>query len=66
MAEDKAGEPDIEVHSFLGGIKPSDVHPKIADALLHQKVFNSPEIVQTEQGFHIIQRLAPLDFYLEK
>ena len=52
--------------SFIGYIETSKVHPVVASALLEQKAYADPVIVNTEVGFHIIQRLMPLDIYFNK
>ena len=51
------------IDSFIGRINPSEVHPKIVDVLRAQKAFADPVIVETEHGFHIIQRIVPFQVY---
>jgi tetratricopeptide (TPR) repeat protein len=51
------------VDSFIGSIKPAEVHPKIVDALRAQKAFAGTVIVETEHGYHIIQRIVPFYVY---
>jgi tetratricopeptide (TPR) repeat protein len=51
---------------FVGQINPSNMHPKIARALRNQEVFADPVIVETEFGFHIVQRIMPLDPYIQQ
>jgi tetratricopeptide (TPR) repeat protein len=51
---------------FVGQINPSNMHPKIARALRNQEVFADPVIVDTEFGFHIVQRIMPLDPYIQQ
>jgi tetratricopeptide (TPR) repeat protein len=53
------------VDSFIGSIKPSEVHPKIVNALRAQKAFSDPVIVETEHGFHIVQRIVPFYAYFQ-
>lgn len=50
---------------FVGQINPSNMHPKIARALRNQKVFADPVIVETNFGFHIVQRIMPLSPYFK-
>jgi hypothetical protein len=47
--------------SFAGSFTPAELEEKIAKVLLRQKPFTEPVIVETEQGFHIIQRVLPFD-----
>ncbi len=46
---------------FIGHFKPSEIHPKIAEAVLSRKILADPVIVETEKGFHIVQRIVPFD-----
>ena len=41
---------------YMGRVDPSDLHPTIADALLNNYESDDPVIVETERGFHILQR----------
>jgi hypothetical protein len=50
------------VGGFLGNLDPSDVHPDIARELLNKEVLSPPFIVETENGYHIVQRVLPFDF----
>ncbi len=50
---------------FVGQINPSNMHPKIARALRNQEVFADPVIVETNFGFHIVQRIMPLSPYFK-
>jgi len=65
LFEDVAMEEDINrnlnVGGYLGKLAPSELHPNIVQALRANKVFSSPVTVETESGFHIIQRIAPFD-----
>ncbi len=54
------------IESFIGIIDPSKVHKKIANALSKQKVFADPVIVETEYGFHIVQRFVLFHVYYQK
>ncbi len=47
---------------YIGNIHSSELHPGIVNALMEREVFAPPVIVETENGFHIIQRVAPFDF----
>jgi tetratricopeptide (TPR) repeat protein len=47
---------------FLGKFNSSDVHPKIATALLEREVLSEPIIVETEAGYHIVQLIVPFNF----
>jgi tetratricopeptide (TPR) repeat protein len=53
------------VPSFKGRIKISEVHPKIVEAVRDQSFFSPPVIIETEYGFHIVQRILPITFYVE-
>lgn len=53
--------PNANVGGFMGDFRSSEMHPDLANALLEREVLSDPIIVETEQGFHIIQRLAPFD-----
>jgi hypothetical protein len=41
---------------YIGRVDPSNLHPVIADALLNNYESDDPVIVETERGFHILQR----------
>lgn len=59
--------PNANVGGFMGEFEFSDMHPELASELLEREVLSDPIIVETEQGFHIIQRIAPFDLdYWEK
>jgi tetratricopeptide (TPR) repeat protein len=65
LFEDVANEIDKNLNSvggFLGNFKRSELHPKISKALSKRKVFSDPVIVETELGFHIVQRILPFHF----
>lgn len=65
LFEDVANEIDKTLNSvggFLGHFKQSELHPKISKALSGRKVFSDPVIVETELGFHIVQRILPFHF----
>ncbi len=66
LFEDLAGsesmEPNASLGGFVGHFNPSELHPKIAEALLERGVLTDPVIVETERGFHIVQRIIPFDF----
>lgn len=53
--------PNANVGGFMGDFRSSEMHPDLANALLEREVLSDPIIVETEQGFHIIQRLTPFD-----
>ncbi|MBW1669956.1 MAG: peptidylprolyl isomerase [Deltaproteobacteria bacterium] len=54
--------PNANVGGFMGHFTLSELHPKLANALLEREVLADPVIVETKQGFHIIQRIVPFDF----
>ncbi len=54
------------VGGYIGRFSPSEIHPEIARALLSQDVYFEPVIVQTEKGYHIVQRIASSDFYFRE
>jgi tetratricopeptide (TPR) repeat protein len=65
LFEDVANDMDKSLNSvggFLGNFKQSELHPKISKALSQRKVFSDPIIVETELGFHIVQRIFPFHF----
>ncbi len=65
LFEDVATEIDKTLSSvggFLGHFSQSELHPKISKAISNSKIFSDPVIVQTELGFHIVQRIVPFDF----
>jgi tetratricopeptide (TPR) repeat protein len=65
LFEDVATEIDKTLNSvggFLGYFKKSELHSKISKALSKRKAFSDPVIVETELGFHIVQRIVPFDF----
>jgi len=41
---------------YIGRVDPSNLHPVISDALLNNYESDDPFIVETERGFHILQR----------
>ena len=41
---------------YIGHVDPSNLHPAIADVLLNNYESDDPVIVETESGFHILQR----------
>lgn len=41
---------------YIGRVDPSNLDPAIADALLNNYKSDDPVIVETERGFHILQR----------
>jgi peptidyl-prolyl cis-trans isomerase C len=53
--------PNSERGGFMGRVKPSEIHPGIAGKLLSEEVLADPVIVETENGFHIVQRIMPFD-----
>jgi tetratricopeptide (TPR) repeat protein len=65
LFEDVANEIDKTLNSvggFLGNFKQSELHPKISKALIRRKIFSDPVIVETELGFHIVQRILAFNF----
>jgi tetratricopeptide (TPR) repeat protein len=65
LFEDVATEIDKTLNSmggFLGHFKRSELHPKILMALNARIAFSDPVIVETDLGFHIVQRIVPFDF----
>lgn len=41
---------------YIGRVDPLNLHPAIADVLLNNYESDDPVIVETERGFHILQR----------
>ena len=54
--------PTEKVGGFLGKFNPSEVHPRIANELLKSDVLSGPYIVQTEKGYHVVQRIMPFNY----
>jgi Flp pilus assembly protein TadD len=54
--------PTARLGGFLGKLEHSQVHPKIAEVLLKEEALSGPYIVETEKGFHVVQRLVPFDY----
>ncbi len=50
---------NAERGGFMGHFKPSELHPEISKALLARGILANPVIVETENGFHIVQRILP-------
>ena len=50
-----------EMGGFIGRFDPSEVRPAIAGELLKREVLSEPVIVETEKGYHIVQRLVSFD-----
>jgi tetratricopeptide (TPR) repeat protein len=48
---------------FLGKFEHAKVHPKIAEALLEEEALSGPYIIETEKGFHVVQRIVPFDYH---
>ncbi len=48
--------PNAYAGGYIGRVDPSNLHPVIADALLNNYESDAPVIVETERGFHILQR----------
>jgi len=60
LFEEVALKESMESNGYAGGyvgkVDPSDLHPAIADVLLNNYESDAPVIVETERGFHIVQR----------
>jgi len=60
LFEEVALKESMESNGYAGGyvgqVNPSDLHPAIADVLLNNYKSDAPVIVETERGFHIVQR----------
>jgi tetratricopeptide (TPR) repeat protein len=54
--------PNATIGGFMGDFSTSDLNPKIAEALLEMEILADPVIVETKQGFHIVQSIVPLNF----
>ena len=65
MADAESMIPGKPIGGYMGRYNKSDLHPKISEALVSQKIFADPVIVETESGFHIVQRVANFDDYLQ-
>jgi tetratricopeptide (TPR) repeat protein len=61
IASDVSIGPNSEIGGYMGHFEPSALHPEISGALLKQEVLAVPIIVETEKGFHIVQRLVPFN-----
>jgi len=65
IADTESIIPGKPIGGYMGRYNKSDLNPKISEILLLQKVFAEPVIVETDSGFHIVQRVANFDVYLE-
>lgn len=61
IARNESMGPNAHMGGFIGHFNAADVNPRIAKALLKRSVLADPVIIQTEQGFHIVQRILPFD-----
>ncbi len=61
VASDVSIGPSSDIGGYMGHFEPSALHPEISGALLKQEVLAVPIIVETEKGFHIVQRLVPFN-----
>jgi peptidyl-prolyl cis-trans isomerase C len=59
IAKEKSKGANAERGGFMGHFKPSELHPKISKTLLARGILANPVIVETENGFHIVQRILP-------
>ncbi len=66
IAGAESSGPNALKGGFIGNIAPSELHPKIVSALSKKEIFSPPVIVETESGFHIIQRISPYDAVILK
>ena len=62
IAAKELTSPFDETGGYLGKLDPSDTHPEIVKALLNKEALSEPIIVETENGYHIVQRVLPFDF----
>lgn len=46
---------------FVGSFTPAELQDQVADVLLRQRPYAEPVIVETEYGFHVVQRVLPFD-----
>jgi peptidyl-prolyl cis-trans isomerase C len=53
--------PNAERGGYMGKVKPSELHHRIAGKLLTEEVLAEPVIIETGNGFHIVQRIMPFD-----
>lgn len=54
--------PNATRGGFVGRFRPSELHPNVAQAVHKREILSEPVIVQTEKGFHIVQRIMPFDY----
>ncbi|UCH44750.1 MAG: tetratricopeptide repeat protein [Nitrospiraceae bacterium] len=63
LFENIAGEFDETIDADLGGyrgsLSPNELHPLITRALTEREPLSEAVIIQTEKGYHIVQRLIP-------
>jgi hypothetical protein len=55
--------PTARLGGYLGKFKRSKVHPKIAETLLKEDALSGPYIIETEKGFHVVQRIVPFEYH---
>ena len=46
---------------FIGHLEPSEIDSKITEALPSREILADPIIIETEKGFHIVQRIVPFN-----
>ena len=61
VALKRSKESNAYAGGYMGRVDPSNLHPAIADALLNNDESKGPAIVETERGFHIVQRVSLSD-----
>lgn len=68
LFEDIAGKefagPAADLGGFIGSFDPKDVHPRISEKLLQEDALSGPFVIETDKGFHVVQRLVPFDYSL--
>ncbi len=51
----------VSPSGFVGSFAPTELQEQIAEALLRQTPYAEPVIVETEYGYHVVQRVLPFD-----
>ncbi|MBC8412221.1 MAG: peptidylprolyl isomerase [Nitrospira sp.] len=61
IAEKESLGPNAAKGGYIGEVDSSAMHPEIVAALIDSKVLSQPVIVETENGFHVLQRVEPFN-----
>lgn len=54
--------PSNTLGGYAGVFSREELRPQFIDELKQRKVYDAPSVVQTEEGFHLVQKILPFDF----